>query len=46
MKTLREKYRNLVKLATEADDYGTVALASKHLAAIEARLWKLTAYMA
>ena len=46
MKTLHEKYRNLVKSATEADDFGTVALAGKHLAAIEAHLWKLTAYMA
>ena len=46
MKTLHEKYRNLVKSATEADAFGTVALAGKHPAAIEAHLWKLTAYMA
>lgn len=46
MNILREKYQGLVKLATEAGDFGTVALAGKHLGAIETNLWKLTAYMA
>lgn len=46
MNTLREKYQSLVKSATEAGDFGTVALAGKHLAAIETNLWKLTTYMA
>jgi starvation-inducible DNA-binding protein len=43
--TLLEKYRILLTLANRADDAGTASLARKHIADMETRLWKVTAYM-
>ncbi|MDR2914272.1 MAG: DNA starvation/stationary phase protection protein [Tannerella sp.] len=45
MKTILEKYRNLLTLASGANDFGTVSLARKRISEIETNLWKLTAYM-
>lgn len=45
MKTLLEKYRNLLTLAVGANDTGTISLARKQIIDLETNLWKLTAYM-
>ena len=45
MKTLLEKYRNLLTVAAEANDAGTVSLARKQIIDLETNLWKLNAYM-
>ncbi|MDR2775164.1 MAG: DNA starvation/stationary phase protection protein [Tannerella sp.] len=45
LKTLLEKYRNLLKQATGAGDTGTASLAIKQISNIETNLWKLTAYL-
>ncbi|MDR0699257.1 MAG: DNA starvation/stationary phase protection protein [Tannerella sp.] len=45
LKTLLEKYHNLLKQANETSDAGTASLAIKQISNIETNLWKLTAYL-
>lgn len=45
MKIFLEKYRDLLLLASEANDSGTASLARKRIGELETNLWKLTAYM-
>lgn len=40
------KNRQLLQPAKEADDSGTITLIQKQIADLEAKIWKLTAYMA
>ena len=45
MRIFLGKYRELFALANEANDLGTIGLASKRISDIETNLWKLAAYM-
>lgn len=46
MQTILNKNRILLQLAIDANDSGTTMLIRKHVADLESKIWKLTAYMA
>jgi len=46
MQMILDKNRNLLQLAVDTNDSGTTTLIRKHIADLESKIWKLTAYMA
>jgi len=46
MKIFLDKNRNLLQSAIDANDSGTTILVQKHIADLESKIWKLSAYMA